>query len=628
VPSLQDLATNLANHQYYSGVGAFNANKLPFGRDTPGGGDSGQPFVVRKIDQRWSPSNMTDSLTPFGAVTTVTRTLKDVERVSKFMFNSTMGPMFLLKQTGLQAMNPNTSANAYNFDKKIIDTQIYNPLGLNTLAEVGVVGAGLHFKKHGLLPGFSKQDSYENLILAKEKTGDNRMRSLVVQLPKEDTNHILKYAGGPESIFGIGSTTINRYSQVMKTSYIRDNEVRSSIKVNQGFTYLPMETLRSIGGGGGTPSLDNGNRTYTFKPSSTDLTATADIPQVPSENKEFDLRKDDFRAFKNEAVRDVDFSGNSTKYYTLPSSDYRKYNLESRIGVAKVRKPEHRIKYEATASADGKYNFEKEYSDRINAIGLYYAAGPAAKSTDVNGKIVNDGTPETSIRDIIKFRIKILDNDKRPVEKTGDSFGVYIVFRAYISNIRRNVVSKWDAYKYVGRGESFYAYDGFTETITYSFVIAASSRAEMKPLYQKLNYLISSMAPDYRDNLMRGNIAELTIGDFVLYQPGIITNFDMNIDEDSNWEIALQEPEAGQAGTDADMHELPHLIKCNMTFIPIYNFLPRKSAEAPFIGIDDPIEKKPGKMWLDKIGSKLNERENTPPVKKKGKVTVGDATKV
>lgn len=610
MPSLQDLATNLANHQYYSGVGAFNANKLPFGRDTPGGGDSGQPFVVRRIDQRWSPSNMTDSLTPFGAVTTVTRTLKDVERISKFMYNSTMGPMFLLKQTGLQAMNPNTSANAYNFDKKIIDTQIYNPLGLNTLAEVGVVGAGLHFKKHGLLPGFSNQDSYEKTIKAKEEAGDNRMRSLVVQLAKEDTNHILKYAGGPESFFGIGSTTINRYSQVMKTSYIRDNEVRSSTQVNQGFIYLPMETLRSIGGTAG----ENENRVYTFKPSPTDLTATADIPQIPSPTKEYDLRQDDFREFKNIAVRDVDFSGNANKYYTLPSSKYRDLNLEKRIGVARVRTPQQRVDYTSEAST----------ADRINAIGLYYAAGPAENTTDVNGKPVNDGKPENSIRDIIKFRIKILDNDKRPVAKASSkegSFGVYIVFRAYISNIRRNIVSKWDAYKYVGRGESFYAYDGFTETITYSFVIAASSRAEMKPLYQKLNYLISSMAPDYRDNLMRGNIAELTIGDFVLHQPGIITNFDMNIDEDSNWEIALQEPEAGATGTDADMHELPHLIKCNMTFIPIYNFLPRKSFKAPFIGIDGMSEPdKVKKQWLQDPNNYLKEN--------KGKVTVADATKV
>ena len=591
MPSLQDLATNLANYQYYSGIGTFNANNLPFGRDTVGGGDSGQPFVVRRIDQRWSPSNFNDGLSQFGAVTTVTRTAADIERVSKFLYTTIEGPIFLLKQTGLQRMNPNTSTDAYNFDKKIIDTQIYNPLGLTTLAQVGVAGAGLHFKKHGLIPGFSNQDSYEKMIIAKEEAGDNRMRSLVVQLAKEDVNHILKYAGGSESFFGIGNTTINRYSQIMKTSYIRDNEIRSSVLNNQGFTYLPMEVLRTIGGTAG----ENESRVYTFKPASTDLVNTADVPQVPSENKEFDLRKDDFRAFKNVAVRDEDFSGNSDKYYTLPSSNYRKNNLETRIGVPRVRTPQQRVDYTSNANT----------ADRINAISLYYSIGPAESTVDINGNPVNNkDLPNSNIRDIIKFRIKILDNDKKPSGR-GNNFGVYIVFRAYISNIRRNVVSKWDAYKYVGRGESFYAYDGFTETITYSFVIAASSRAEMKPLYQKLNYLISSMAPDYRDNLMRGNIAELTIGDFVLYQPGIITNFDMNIDEDSNWEIALQEPDTGLTGTDTDMHELPQLIKCNMTFIPIYNFLPRKSSEAPFIGIDGLTEQKEGKMWLRDTNSLL-----------------------
>jgi hypothetical protein len=181
-----------------------------------------------------------------------------------------------------------------------------------------------------------------------------------------------------------------------------------------------------------------------------------------------------------------------------------------------------------------------------------------------------------------------------------------MVFRAYISNIKRTVNSKWDPYKYVGRGESFYAYDGFTETITLNFTIAASTRAEMKPLYQKLNYLISSLTPDYSSaGLMRGNISELTIGDFVLKQPGIITSLDIIIDEDSNWEIALQEPDAQPNEPDADMHELPQLLKCSMTFIPIYNFLPRKNAEAPFIGIDGLSETKEKKQWLKGINDKL-----------------------
>ena len=601
MPSLQDLATNLANYQYYSGKGTFNANKLPFGRDTPGGGDSGQPFVVRRIDQRWSPSNMTDSLTPFGAVTTVTRTLKDVERVSKFMYTSTMGPMFLIKQTGLQAMNPDTE----QLGNKLGNLRTYNPLGINTLAQVAVNASGVKFTKHGLYPTVSKQNSYEKFALKRDEDYVDRLYILTDKLSnKERRTYIDKYVGGSESFFGIGSTTINRSSYILNNGVADDFSGFISVPISNLYKIFPTMT------GGGIPT----SRDIYVDPTKTieaegelippSLIAPGIITPETRGNTYVLGSNYDFRAYKNALNKK-----NESKGFALPESNYKDYNLESRIGVARVRTPEHRIKYEATASIDGRYNFEEKYSDRINAIGLYYAAGPAESKTDVNGKPVNDGTPQTSIRDIIKFRIKILDNDRRPSAKASSkegSFGVYIVFRAYISNIRRNVVSKWDAYKYVGRGESFYAYDGFTETITYSFVIAASSRAEMKPLYQKLNYLISSMAPDYKDNLMRGNIAELTIGDFLLYQPGIITNFDMNIDEDSNWEIALQEPEAGSTGTDADMHELPQLIKCNMTFIPIYNFLPRKSSEAPFIGIDGMSEpEKVNKQWLRGTQDKL-----------------------
>ena len=599
MPSLEELANNIDNYRYYSGYGTFNANNLPYGKDEPGGGSSRQPFVVRGVDTRWSPSNFDDGLTPFGVVAMASRTAADLSRVTQFLYTTTKGPLFLIKQTGLQRINPNIrQLNVEEFDKKIIPTQLYNPLGLNTLAQVALGALGARFTRHGLIPQTPEERSYEKIILEKEKAGDSRLRSLAVQLPKEETNYIIKYAGGPGSIFGIGTTTINRYYHSMKTSYIREDEVRSSIKVNQGFIYLPIETLRSIGGGG----LDNENRTYTFKPKSTSLTNTADIQQIPRETKEFDLRKVDFRAFKNEAVKDVDFSGNSNKYYTLPSSDYRKYNLEKRIGIATPRTAANKVDYTSTGNP--------ENSDRLNLISLYYSNAPVLQQgdlLDINDRLVN----KENIRDIIKFRIKVYDND-RILDPKGRSYGVYIIFRAYITNIRRNVTSKWDAYKYVGRGESFYAYDGFSETVTLSFTIAASSRAEMKPLYQKLNYLISTLAPDYSSaGLMRGNISELTVGDFILYQPGIITSLDMIIDEDSNWEIALSEPENIEGG-DADMHELPQIIKCTMTFIPIYNFLPRKSVEAPFIGIDGLSEPKEQKQWLRGKANLLNQIREAP----------------
>jgi hypothetical protein len=214
-----------------------------------------------------------------------------------------------------------------------------------------------------------------------------------------------------------------------------------------------------------------------------------------------------------------------------------------------------------------------------------------SKFIDVNGIEVG------KTADMIKFRIKSFDND------SANGAGVYMIFRAYLNNIKRGIQSKWSPYNYVGRGESFYLYDGFTESITFQFTIMASSRSEMKPLYQKLNYLISTLTPDYnKQNRMRGNISELTIGDFIKYQPGVITSLDIIVDEDSNWDIALEENSTDDNGTiipgrDGDMHELPHMLKCNMTFIPIYNFLPRKSAEAPFIGIDDSESKNAGKEW-------------------------------
>ena len=129
----------------------------------------------------------------------------------------------------------------------------------------------------------------------------------------------------------------------------------------------------------------------------------------------------------------------------------------------------------------------------------------------------------------------------------------------------------------------------------------------MKSLYQKLNYLISTLAPDYSaDGKMRGNLSELTIGNFILYQPGIITNFDMTIDEDSNWDIAMTDPE-GLGAEDDDMLELPQLIKCSLNFIPIYNFLPKKGLQVPFIGIDSKTLQK-NQKWL-RSEDKLNTNE-------------------
>lgn len=181
--------------------------------------------------------------------------------------------------------------------------------------------------------------------------------------------------------------------------------------------------------------------------------------------------------------------------------------------------------------------------------------------------------------DLAKFRIGILDRKTQQYE--------YIQFRAFIDNFSDGYSSEWDTHQFMGRGEKFYKYKGFDRDIDLNFTVTALSRKELIPMYKKLNYLASTMAPDYGDNgYMSGNIANLTIGGYVYQLPGIIQGINITPHEDSPWEIGLKYngKYSGERGVDDsrdeswdhDVKELPMVIKVTgFKFKPIHNFTPR-----------------------------------------------------
>jgi hypothetical protein len=82
---------------------------------------------------------------------------------------------------------------------------------------------------------------------------------------------------------------------------------------------------------------------------------------------------------------------------------------------------------------------------------------------------------------------------------------------------------------------------------------------------------------------MRGSVIKLTIGDYLYRVPGFIENVNITVDQNTSWEIALNDPE---------MRELPQVIDVQCTFKPIHDFLPRREkvldAYVPLItGIQD-----------------------------------------
>ena len=182
-----------------------------------------------------------------------------------------------------------------------------------------------------------------------------------------------------------------------------------------------------------------------------------------------------------------------------------------------------------------------------------------------------------------------------------------MVFRAFLEDISDDYSAEHNNFKYNGRGENFYTYNGFKRDISVSFKIAAQSRHEMMPLYRKLNFLVSNTAPDYSpEGRMRTPYVRMTVGHWMNRIPGVISSVGLKWVTDYPWEINMDGPES----TNPHMLVLPHVLDVSLSFLPIHNFLPQKGVKTPFI-LPNPDAAsgdgtiKPAQKWLAFEAQKL-----------------------
>ena len=162
----------------------------------------------------------------------------------------------------------------------------------------------------------------------------------------------------------------------------------------------------------------------------------------------------------------------------------------------------------------------------------------------------------------------------------------------------------------MGRAEKFYKYSGFDRKMSLSFTVVAQSRGEINEMYNKLNFLASSLAPEYLDSIaqgyMTGNIAYLTVGGYIYEQPGIITSLDFDIPEESPWEIGIDiegnDTQATEAGR-KEIRQLPHIIRVQLKFTPIHKFRPEKVIFEP--DVDENGKLVPNSTRLSNPGPQL-----------------------
>ncbi len=197
---------------------------------------------------------------------------------------------------------------------------------------------------------------------------------------------------------------------------------------------------------------------------------------------------------------------------------------------------------------------QKNSFDKINIVS--YGQGP-------------DGVDNQ--KDLIKFNIRDVRNGK------------YIVLRAFLTNIQDSISPEWNNYRYVGRPDDVYVYKGTTRSVSFSLKVAAFSRREMIPMWEKINYLVGLNYGSFVDTNVYGSddggyyqgnpgmsspICELTIGDYLTSQPGYIKDFNISVPPDYPWDVIIDDGGSNVIG------ELPQMVDINMGFQVIPQQIP------------------------------------------------------
>lgn len=130
----------------------------------------------------------------------------------------------------------------------------------------------------------------------------------------------------------------------------------------------------------------------------------------------------------------------------------------------------------------------------------------------------------------------------------------YIPFRASVTGISDSFQAEWTNYKYIGRADKQYVYDGVTRQLSFSFKVIANSIKELLPMWTRVNYLCGlTMPANYTSAPSQGDGSEnqfiipafvlLTLGDMYKEQPIIINRVGLTIPDGAAWETINENSE-------------------------------------------------------------------------------------
>lgn len=595
-------------------AGDTKLKSLRFGNDRPDGGDSEQPFIVTQ-----PPVNLKPNVVDFiyrGGDSADELSVIDKRRISNF-FDTAQGRLFIQKQQILSQISPKTEASV-TYGKYNGGTYSEN----STLDQVLNLYKGDHLNKQGTPP--SSLITYQNTVVENANPSNNtygynpsnnsfknRLLNLwstkVAEIssftfspnvssfgaPSSPASVIYEYDGGPNSdVDGLGTTyikfattndgatplrtginriipdantTLLTFQQILDDYYIKT--INGEIKKPLGVSNIWEKLFSSE-----KYTLDVGLKSYELKYSETNnfnsiylsgsLTPRSDLSQYligrknngsgPLQNPEYLPKSDNKPLALSNKLSGAQTTLKYDGYSYVISEDVNIYKSGSFTEARKDKYRTYTLEQITSRTLPGQKGISV-YSPKKSDINMGDAgATRGSDSTAIDQINISNASDKN---DYVKFQIAIIN----PTSPSSNLKSMQ--FRSFIDSVSDTYTSNWKEQSYLGRGEKFYKYSDFNREMSIAFKVVALSKAEMTPIYDKLNYLASSLAPSYTTSgYMTGNVAKVTLGNYIKNQYGIIKNLSYTFPEEATYDTAV---------------ELPIMIAVQMSFTPIHNFRPQ-----------------------------------------------------
>jgi len=489
---------------------------LKYGNDQPGGGNSGQPYIQTAI-----PESRT---TPFTSGL-IKSSLTDTKRIFKFLKDIPQGPLFIIKQVGLQLSNPRLEVkkkvnlgDILTGDVSSLTTGLLQPtrlynLGINTLAQIPVSGFGGHLNRHGLLPvqddntkylavaqannensknnrlvgyktKFSLGDGKTNDALSLPKTGilGALLNALPFKFAPKDLT-IDNYIGGPGSVFGIGNTLIRRYDNTEDASKINAAKEKSFFTAGRVHNFVNND-IKSL-----DPNVDiaKSSNSISGQLKVADSSNISVIPTSSTAKTYAQVKKNIEAQIKN-------------------------YGADNLYGDVNLSINNNR------GAKDFKYFGTKKVFDS-GSVAIYN----------------NTLEFERYDADIMTVGFQAI-NSINPLSGKGEEW----LFSAYMKGFKDNFNATWNDVNYVGRSESFYIYNKFNREVTFNLDIPCFNKQQLFEKHRALGQLASTTAGTYNNGLLGGVILKVKVGKYLNNEYAILKSLNYDIPDDSSWDIDEQ----------------------------------------------------------------------------------------